>query len=122
MAELGEGGAIGSGGHVAGTDSLVGGPKIPPWRLPENWTQGPVGGGPRPPNGYGGQPGYGAQTGYGGGPGYGYGASAGGQPYGGYPAAGGYTPTSAQQTYSQPGFDPQAAYAQYYQTLQQSGR
>jgi len=93
MAELGEGG--GSGAQGSGNPGLIGGgSKVPPWRLPEMWIQN----NPRPSQGYG-TPGF-SQGGY-------YPQQA----YGNY--GGGY-----QASYSQPGFDQQAAYAQYYQSLQ----
>ncbi len=88
MAELGEDGASSMQG--GGTSGLIGGSKVPPWRLPESWIQN----NPRPQQGFS-QGGYYPQ-----------------QAYGNY--AGGY-----QASYPQPGFDQQAAYAQYYQNLQQ---
>lgn len=91
MAELGEspGGATDlskpswAAGPGAGHDITGGGTNIPPWRRPEAWQTnlGPPqqGGGYRPPQGFGGPPGYGGgggmggQWGAGGGGGGGYG-------------------------------------------------
>ncbi|KAF8339691.1 uncharacterized protein EI90DRAFT_3241746, partial [Cantharellus anzutake] len=95
MAELGEGSAGVGGGQGGGASGLIGsGSKVPPWRLPEMWIQN----NPRPSQGFT--------------PGFSPGGYYPQQAYGGY--TGGY-----QASYSQPGFDQQAAYAQYYQSLQQ---
>lgn len=135
MAELGEGGASGvargpGGGQLAiGGGGPAPGGKVPPWRLPEHWQSGP-----RPPQ-QGGPPGMGGgytpgagYGGYGGAPGGGYGGYGGQMPqqgeYGSPAAAAGYggyqQPAAAAASYGQPGFDPQAAYAAYYQ--QQGGQ
>lgn len=122
MAELGEGAGARTGGGEPGATPVIGGTigpngqKIPPWRLPEMWN--PPGGGPRPGGAPavagGGFPGYGGapQQGY-----QGYGGAYGAQGYAGYnPQA--YGQQQSPPQYGQQGYDQQAAYAQYYQSLQ----
>lgn len=121
MAELGEGARARTGGGDTVATPVVGGTigpngqKIPPWRLPEMWN--PPGGlrsGAGAPAGVGGgYPGYGgAPQGY-----QGYGGAYGAQGYAGYnPQA--YGQQQSPPQYGQQGYDQQAAYAQYYQSLQ----